>query len=85
MTRSRDAKSAAAQVRQGDWWISRMAAATVAGLAGVAGALPGSPGALLLINNLRVRCGPSSFFSPRTWGSFLVLSWFCVLMVFQVY
>jgi Protein of unknown function (DUF2637) len=39
MTRSRDTGSAAVQVRQGDRWISRTAASTVAGLAGIAGAL----------------------------------------------
>jgi Protein of unknown function (DUF2637) len=39
MTRSRDAESSTAQVRQGDRWISRTAAATVAGLTGIAGAL----------------------------------------------
>src|SRR6185437_11127327 len=39
MTRSRDARSTAVQVRPGDRWISHTAAATVAGLAGIAGAL----------------------------------------------
>ena len=39
MTPSRDAGSVAVQVRPGDRWISRTAAATVAGLAGIAGAL----------------------------------------------
>ncbi len=39
MTRSRDASSAAVQVRLADKWISRTAAVTVAGLAGIAGAL----------------------------------------------
>lgn len=39
MTRSRDARSAAVQVRSADRWISRTAAVTVAGLAGIAGAL----------------------------------------------
>ena len=39
MSRSRDARAAATQVRSADRWISRAAAATVAGLAGIAGAL----------------------------------------------
>ncbi|HEY3904904.1 MAG TPA: DUF2637 domain-containing protein, partial [Streptosporangiaceae bacterium] len=39
MTLLRDARSVAVQVRSADRWISRIAAATVAGLAGVAGAL----------------------------------------------
>jgi hypothetical protein len=39
MTRLRDARSAAVQVRLADRWISRTAAATVVGLAGIAGAL----------------------------------------------
>src|SRR5579859_6822057 len=39
MTRSRDARSAAVQVRPADRWISRTAAVTVACLAGIAGAL----------------------------------------------
>jgi len=39
MTHSRDARSVAVQVRHSDRWISRTVAATVAGLAGVAGAL----------------------------------------------
>jgi hypothetical protein len=39
MTGARDANGAAAQVKSADRWISRMAAITVAGLAGIAGAL----------------------------------------------
>jgi hypothetical protein len=38
MTRSRDARGAAAQVRPVGRWISRTAAATVVGLVGVIGA-----------------------------------------------
>jgi hypothetical protein len=45
MTRPRDATNAAVQVRSADRWISRTAAATVAGLAGDAG-LAGIAGAL---------------------------------------
>ncbi len=44
---------------------------------------PGSPGALLLINNLRVPCGLSNLFGPRTWASSGDPSPFCSLMLFQ--
>jgi hypothetical protein len=47
------ASVAALRIGTADRWISRTAASTVAGLAGIAGALPGSPGALLHQGPLR--------------------------------
>ena len=46
--------------------------------------LPGSPGALLLINNPRVLCGLSSFCSPWTWAFSLDPSACWLVTVYRV-
>jgi hypothetical protein len=45
---SRPADATVRQASPADQWVSRAAAVTVTALAGLAGAMPGSPGALLL-------------------------------------